>query len=112
MNIEEAKEIMGAVKAFEEWDANRSPYEKAEAAKELSSAVRAYVEGEAELGGWYIELMQAIGEEEPEPGETTDLAPDSDRVSLAHEAKSARDALERLADCAPTDVSPVRNQNR
>lgn len=70
MDIEEATEIMGKVKAFEDWmNADRPLSEGLMAAKELSDSVRAYVEGEAELGGWYTELMEEIGEYEAEFGE-------------------------------------------
>lgn len=70
MDIEEATEIMGKVKAFEDWmNADRPLSEGLMAAKELCDSVRAYVEGEAELGGWYVELMEDIGEYEAEFGD-------------------------------------------
>lgn len=68
MNLEEGIDLMKVVKAFEEWDGDRFPYEKAEAASELASQVRSYIEDEAELGGWYTELEEAIGEAEPDKG--------------------------------------------
>lgn len=75
MDLHEAKELMESVKAFEEWDASRYPYEKAEAAERLATDVRSYIESEAELGGWFTELMREIGESDQTIGEDDSREP-------------------------------------
>lgn len=66
MNVDEATSLMMYVKDFERLDAARSPLEKAASAGRLAAAIRGYIEREAELGGWYSELMNGLGEAEPE----------------------------------------------
>ena len=95
MDLYEAIDLMKVVKEFEDAP---SPYEQAEAARRLASVVREHIEDEAELGGWYTELEEAIGEAEldkdMEDAEPTgayerdgDLYTGRWRVHLVHEGE-------------------------
>ena len=62
MDLYEATAILKAVKTFEDIDGRGEAYAKAEAAEELAEIVRTFVEDAAELGGFYTDLMCAVGE--------------------------------------------------
>lgn len=62
MDLQEATAILKAVKTFEGIDGSEGAYAKAEAAEELAEGIRMFVEDAAELGGFYTDLMCAIGE--------------------------------------------------
>lgn len=63
MDFNDATALMRLVQAVE-----NDPYVSSEAGEALADKVREFIEDEAELGGWYTELMNAIGEgEEPFP---------------------------------------------
>lgn len=96
MNLDEAIDLMKVVKEFEEWDGDRYPLEKAEAAEELAKYLREYVEADAEAGGWYAELEEAIGEADIQSYEKDgDLYTGRWRVHLIHEGEryGATDSL-------------------
>lgn len=89
-DLQDAIEVMEYVKAFEDYP--ESMYlEKAEAAKQLAALVRRNIEDDAELGGWYGELMQEIGEgDELDDGSIPprgDLRVGRFRVHLVHEGE-------------------------
>lgn len=62
MDFNDATALMRLVQAVE-----KDPYVSSGAGEALADKVREYIEDEAEMGGWYTELMDAIGE-----GEITD----------------------------------------
>lgn len=62
MDFNDATALMRLVQAVE-----NDPYVSSGAGEALADKVREFIEDEAELGGWYTELMNAIGE-----GEITD----------------------------------------
>lgn len=62
MDFNDATALMRLVQAVE-----NDPYVSSGAGEALADKVREFIEDEAELGGWYTELMDAIGE-----GEITD----------------------------------------
>lgn len=62
MDFYDATALMRLVQAVE-----NDPYVSSGAGEALADKVREFIEDEAELGGWYTELMNAIGE-----GEITD----------------------------------------
>lgn len=62
MDFNDATALMRLVQAVE-----NDPYVSSGAGKALADKVREFIEDEAESGGWYTELMNAIGE-----GEITD----------------------------------------
>lgn len=98
MNLDEARKLMATVQAVE--NEHDDLIDKSELAELLASQVRLYIEDEAEMGGWYSDLMEAIGETglDGQPVE---------RVTLATEAKASRDAASKLAG-APAKVSASR----
>ncbi|WP_416323028.1 hypothetical protein [[Clostridium] innocuum] len=61
MDFYDATELMRLVQAVE-----NDPIVSSGAGESLASKVREFIEGEAEMGGWYTELMDAIGEAEHE----------------------------------------------
>ena len=62
MDFYDATALMRLVQAVE-----NDPYVSSGAGEALADKVREFIEDEAEMGGWYTELMNAIGE-----GEITD----------------------------------------
>lgn len=60
MDFNDATALMRLVQAVE-----NDPYVSSGAGEALADKVREFIEDEAELGGWYTELMNAIGEGEP-----------------------------------------------
>ncbi len=62
MDLQEAAAILKAVKTFEGIYGSEGAYAKAEAAEEIAEGIRTFVEDAAELGGFYTDLMCAIGE--------------------------------------------------
>lgn len=62
MDFNDATALMRLVQAVE-----NDPYVSSGAGEALADKVREFIEDEAEMGGWYTELMNAIGE-----GEITD----------------------------------------
>lgn len=62
MDFYDATTLMRLVQAVE-----NDPYVSSGAGEALADKVREFIEDEAEMGGWYTELMNAIGE-----GEITD----------------------------------------
>lgn len=102
MRLDEATELMEWVKAIEETDADRYPLELGDMGKELASRVRGFVERDAELGGWYTDLMAALGEDEvdvlcgPEPagaGDLDELETDARDGSDSQEASHAENTV-------------------
>lgn len=61
MDFYDATELMRLVQAVE-----NDPIVSSGAGESLASKVREFIEDEAEMGGWYTELMDAIGEAEHE----------------------------------------------
>ena len=61
MDFNDATALMRLVQAVE-----NDPYVSSGAGEALASKVREFIEDEAEMGGWYTELMDAIGEAEHE----------------------------------------------
>lgn len=59
MDFNDATALMRLVQAVE-----NDPYVSSGAGEALADKVREFIEDEAELGGWYTELMNAIGEGE------------------------------------------------
>lgn len=59
MDFNDATALMRLVQAVE-----KDPYVSSGAGEALASKVREFIEDEAEMGGWYTELMDAIGEGE------------------------------------------------
>lgn len=59
MDFYDATALMRLVQAVE-----NDPYVSSGAGEALADKVREFIEDEAELGGWYTELMNAIGESE------------------------------------------------
>lgn len=57
MDFNDATALMRLVQAVE-----NDPYVSSGAGEALADKVREFIEDEAELGGWYTELMNAIGE--------------------------------------------------
>lgn len=60
MDFNDSTALMRLVQAVE-----NDPYVSSGAGEALADKVREFIEDEAELGGWYTELMNAIGEGEP-----------------------------------------------
>ena len=59
MDFNDATALMRLVQAVE-----NDPYVSSGSGEALADKVREFIEDEAELGGWYTELMDAIGEGE------------------------------------------------
>lgn len=126
MDFYDATTLMRLVQAVE-----NDPYVSSGAGEALADKVREFIEDEAEMGGWYTELMNAIGE-----GEITDPLADftevskpgsgieeviairmgqrreearseDGRVTLKGEAQASRAASEKLAEGRDTG-SPAR----
>lgn len=57
MDFNDATALMRLVQAVE-----NDPYVSSGSGEALADKVREFIEDEAELGGWYTELMDAIGE--------------------------------------------------
>lgn len=105
MDFNDATALMRLVQAVE-----NDPYVSSGAGEALADKVREFIEDEAELGGWYTELMNAIGEGEPtfrECGTFTDhgfgfhaqeARSEDGRVTLKGEAQASRAASEKLAE--------------
>lgn len=81
MDFNDATALMRLVQAVE-----NDPYVSSGAGEALADKVREFIEDEAELGGWYTELMNAIGEGEPLSG-SAEPSPTMVSVSMRRTAR-------------------------